>query len=376
MGLIGDFARSFFYEYRDYTLPTTVLVIPAAILIIRTGIQVYKNPGVFKEKFHKLKNRIHLSFAAIPAETKKAHRTKVLKNTALVATFTLMSGGAIGLSFYQFPTPLAIPVACLAIIGTGNAISYSREVPSKIRKVKTILTESFKPIENETAEEFKSRCSQMTKKIARYSLAGLSLAALTGVGAYFAIQLMRAKGYWTPISLKTNLGVYATYGTLGFAHSLQTLYYFTKQNNPQIILHVTAAVASILFPLGHWLGDTMRLHHSAWGLLSQVAPSVVLQTFGIVIAGDSALYFFSRERCETPPDGDYSFCENYDFMNTIVDKRIFAMLSIAGLTLAELLLSHLLALSEIKEDPLILDTDLEGQELDDLTQDAFFESEG
>ena len=348
-----DFSKpGFVWEYRNALLPAIVTVVPLAIeagLFLKT---VYSNPDQFKQKCSDLKNRICDAFQKRSTETSSDYKKRLLKNIFITVVALSALAAAAVCPFLMLPSAFAIPAAIGLVQTVGKCLISASKIPNLISRVKNYLVDSFHQRSDESLESFQRRRLQAIKKIVLYSVLFAAAIAAVCCASYFASAASHVTSVWSiPDLLPNQTPVVATleYLAVGTAHAVQAIRAWRANDKSKAAMHMTAALFSILFPLGYLLQDPskMRLHHSFTGLLLMLAPWRPVQILGGAIALDSSLYFIysqhgvGQTHVTTSPWGSQRIVtDQYDFMNTIFDNLPFVLTSLTALCFVQSCLNY------------------------------------
>jgi hypothetical protein len=301
-------AISYVWDYRT-PIAIATIAIPAAI---EAGVflsKVIKNPEVVKDKFFELKEIVVESFST----KEKAIRTVFwsVVNLAILGT-------AAALPFVLLPTPLAIPVALLAISAVGRML-LEGGIQQQLENVKHFLISSFTKQEEETDEEFKTRLTlNVLKTVALAAvLSGVAICAgflipwLTSQAA-LATSIWDLPAKLLPGFMKTTAFAGFAYAGVGLAHCALATYYYCKNDKAQAAFHLTCGLMGFAFPFLHSLHEPFRFHHSIEGLLIALIPFRAAKFLGATIALDSVVNCFFTQAEYVSDWGSYG---KYDYMN-------------------------------------------------------------
>lgn len=344
MHSIESFAKSFVWDQRGWLLPAT-FAIPAAIEGIRLVYNVYKHPGVIKEKLASAKQWCVSSFMQGEGEEDREYRIKLAKNIAKVTVCAALIGGAIAASIICFPGTMGISVAIMAIYAVGLLIQKAPELYAKCAALKTRVVEGFTRRENETDRDFHLRVAK------NIFIGVVALSALVGAGfgvyqfALFLIPLVKmvtSGGYalWKLLPKQTPLAVFLEYISVGVCHLGLGAWYWRKGEKAKALMHLGCAITAITCPIMYAKtqvgGSLLRLHHSFSGLLMMLLPSTPAKFLGSMIAADSLLYWVAPKGDGYPLRGyvdEWGDFRNFDFMNLVVPNvmlffQVFSVLSV------------------------------------------------
>lgn len=307
---IVSLAKSGFWDYQAYIVPP-VTVIPLAIEVVM-GVKNFYQEGMFcQEKWSELKEKIRSSYTQRPDEEARAAARRIASQIFKLVGCLLLMGGAACASVSFLPVSLAPSVACSALYAIGKIFIFSDHYKQRI-------IASFTPQPDEESIAARHRIAGMIVKTA---VVGLAAIAILSIGAYAIVPLFSKFTWGVYLPFQTKEVVFGEYVFLGVVHGALAYHKWKQGNKSESLFHGIAAALATLFPPYYLNNDSMRLHHSFYGLIMMALPWRASKILGSLITFDSTLYMVASHRGYPEIDAyGRSVLRNYDFINLIADN--------------------------------------------------------
>lgn len=333
---VVEFSQSFFWTYRDTILPATTLWIPLAIEGIGVIGAILQDPGCIGRKLSSMKQSVYDATHQRQEEKLSDYRKRLAINIAITAVAVAAIGLSVAAPFILMPGTFAIPAALAAIQTSTLALKYIFKLPGLAQRAKDYLVDSFNQRQGESLELFHARRCSAVMRMALCAALFAGAAAAACFLPYLANCFAGASVWnlYDVLPFQTPAVVFAEYLFLGGLHAIESIRAWKQGNKQASLFHLACALSSILFPAHDCIygSQPMRLHHSFIGLALQLAPWRSVKFFGSVVSFDSMLYIFSPRRGYVNEWGSFN---QYDYMNTVVDRLPFVLNSLTFLTILE-----------------------------------------
>jgi hypothetical protein len=174
--------------------------------------------------------------------------------------------------------------------------------------------------------------------------------------------LKRSTQYQLWLPYQTKPVVFLEYVAVGLAHGACAFTSIQKQKNLQGIYHSLNALMTSIFPVLYLFYPPLRVHHSLYGAIFKLIPSLNMKLLGAVLTASSLAYIgFSPQ---SPGYESYMQCPRrgkmeqvlhvYGLDNVLLDRLHVVLLGICGLCLEALgtaLSSHLYKEELVQQKP-------------------------
>lgn len=334
---ISVFSPSYVWDTRHSIIQATTFAIPLAIEAIHLGCKLHENPHYFQDCASGIKKEVSALFGR-NGEENKEYLLRLAKNVARIALASFMIGGAAAAAFILSPATFAIGAALCAAQLTAYAWKGLDNLPGIIKERVAYFKDAFQGKEGDTEEIYKTRRREALFEIAK----GVAILAATlsiAVGGWqVALLLSKAPNLWSLSDMlpnQTTLVVFMEYGLLGIGHSAMAAHSWVKGEKAAALFHLISAVSAVAFPVSYlYGGGEMRLHHSFIGLALQLVPLRPVQCLGSAITFDAFLNSYlgmqGIERGEPVIREAYTYVNQYDYENALLENLPFAVTSLAG----------------------------------------------